>query len=106
MAAFGCFSGGDGPDVTGCPSLDGLIAHWKLDEGEGTVAHDCHSDYDCSFAGDPQWATGHVGGALVFDGADDYLDCGNDPAFNITEAITLEAWININTSGLDQEVTS
>lgn len=29
----------------------------------------------------------------VFDGVDDYIDCGNDASLNITDAITLEAWV-------------
>ena len=28
-----------------------------------------------------------------FDGVDDYVDCGNAPSLNITEAITIEAWV-------------
>jgi hypothetical protein len=30
---------------------------------------------------------------LEFDGTDDYVDCGNNEALNITDAITIEAWV-------------
>ncbi len=30
--------------------------------------------------------------ALTFDGDNDYINCGNDPSLNITDAITIEAW--------------
>ena len=33
------------------------------------------------------------GYALIFDGVDDYVDCGNNPSLNITDAITIEAWV-------------
>jgi len=33
--------------------------------------------------------------ALSFDGVDDYVDAGNGASLNITEALTLEAWIKI-----------
>lgn len=33
------------------------------------------------------------GDSLEFDGIDDYVDCGNHTSLNITEAITIEAWI-------------
>ncbi|MCP4104186.1 MAG: hypothetical protein GY749_01395 [Desulfobacteraceae bacterium] len=33
------------------------------------------------------------GYALHFDGKDDYADCGNDKSINITDALTIEAWI-------------
>jgi len=32
-------------------------------------------------------------GEREFDGEDDYVDCGNDESLNITNAITIEAWI-------------
>jgi hypothetical protein len=62
------------PDI---PITDpNLMGWWKLDEGEGTTAvdwsgHDRHG----GFEGDPQWALGHDGGALEFDG-DDHVDTG------------------------------
>lgn len=31
--------------------------------------------------------------ALKFDGIQDYINCGNDPSLNITDAITIEAWV-------------
>ena len=40
------------------------------------------------------WATnGKYGGALSFDGVNDYVDAGNAPSLNITDAITISAWI-------------
>ncbi len=52
-----------------------LIAHWKLDETEGVVAHDDASNYDGQLQGDPEWRAsgGAVDGALQFDGVNDYV---------------------------------
>lgn len=36
---------------------------------------------------------GKIAKAQEFDGVDDYVDCSNDPSLNITEEITIEAWI-------------
>ena len=36
---------------------------------------------------------------LRFDGVDDYVDCGNDSSLNITDAITLEAWVKPESFG-------
>jgi len=33
---------------------------------------------------------------LSLDGVDSYVDCGNDPRFDITDEITLAAWIKVN----------
>jgi hypothetical protein len=52
-----------------------LLAHWALDEKEGTVAHDNAGQNDALTVGGPTWQPGNgiVGGALAFDGVDDCL---------------------------------
>ncbi|MCP4608884.1 MAG: M28 family peptidase [Planctomycetes bacterium] len=54
----------------------GLIAHWKLDEIEGTVVHDSAGYNDAYVIGDPVWLPegGMVDGALQLDGIDDYVN--------------------------------
>jgi len=54
----------------------GLIAHWKLDETEGFVAHDSTGAHDCFvMAVNPLWQPtgGKIDGALELDGIDDYV---------------------------------
>jgi prepilin-type N-terminal cleavage/methylation domain-containing protein len=34
-----------------------------------------------------------LGNALQFDGVDDYVDCGNNASLNITDEITISAWL-------------
>jgi len=50
-----------------------LIAYWKLDEVEGTIAADKAGTNNGTLVGDPIWqpAGGKVGGALQLDGVDD-----------------------------------
>jgi len=46
--------------------------------------------------------SGRVDGSRDFDGVNDYVDCGNDESLNITDAITIEAWVklgNLTNSG-------
>jgi len=52
-----------------------LIAHWALDESEGIIAYDSAGVCDAYLNGDPAWQpdVGMVGGALMFDGVDDYV---------------------------------
>jgi N-acetylneuraminic acid mutarotase len=52
-----------------------LIAHWALDEADGIIAYDSGGACDAYLVGDPVWQpdAGHVGGALMFDGVDDYI---------------------------------
>ena len=73
-----------------------LVAYWRLDEGSGTTANDStgHGN-DGTFHGDPQWVVGYLGGALEFDGTDDWLDCGSDPSLDLT-TWTIAFWLNVN----------
>jgi len=50
-----------------------------------------------TIVGDPIFVDGPAGygTALDFDGDGDYVDCGNSPMFDITDAITVAAWVNI-----------
>ena len=52
-----------------------LMAHWRLDETEGAVARDSLGRNDATLNGNPLWQPegGQVGGALQFDGVDDYV---------------------------------
>jgi hypothetical protein len=71
------------------------VGYWTFDDGAGTVALDSSGKgNDGTLVGDPQWVAGILGGALDFDGDGDYVDCGNDAIFNITDAFTLSVWIN------------
>ena len=44
-------------------------------------------------------ASGMVDGADEFDGSNDYINCGNDNSLDITDAITIEAWIYHQSGG-------
>jgi len=76
----------------------GLIAYWSFDEGSGSIAHDSVGGNNGTIYG-AQWTGRKVGGALNFDGQDDYVgvpdaDC-LDPVS--TQEITLSSWVNIST---------
>jgi hypothetical protein len=72
-----------------------LVGWWMFDEGSGTVAKDSsgHGN-DGTLNGGPQWVPGYSGGALKFDGIDDYVDCGNDASLDLT-AWTIALWLNV-----------
>ena len=71
-----------------------LVGWWRFDEGSGTVANDS-SGYgnDGTLNGDPLWAVGMLGGALEFDGTDDYIEVPDNESFQLWERFTLAAWI-------------
>ncbi|MHC4158981.1 MAG: LamG domain-containing protein [Planctomycetota bacterium] len=72
-----------------------LIAHWKFDEGSGTTAYDSAGDNDGTLVNGPVWTTGQIGGALEFDGTNDYVVISNEENFDFGSDIdfTISLWI-------------
>ena len=73
---------------------EGMVSFWKFDEGSGTTAYDSYDGNDGALINGPFWTTGQVGGALSFDGEDDYVSIPSSASLDITQAITVEMWIN------------
>ena len=71
---------------------DGLIAHWKFDEGSGTTAFDSSEDNNGSLVNGPAWSSGRLGQAIDFDGSDDYVTYG-DVLDVGTSNFTIAAWV-------------
>jgi hypothetical protein len=73
----------------------GPAGWWKFDETSGLYANDSSvNDLKGLLFNGPARVTGHIGGALKFDGIDDYVDVLNDPNLNPSSAITVAVWIN------------
>ncbi|UCG55810.1 MAG: tail fiber domain-containing protein [Phycisphaerales bacterium] len=68
-----------------------LVAHYEF---EGNANDSAGSNHGTEI-GNPTYGPGVFGQAINLDGDGDYVDCGNDPAFNITGEITVAAWVNI-----------
>ena len=87
-------------------STEYIVAHWKLDEIEGGIAYDSVGDNDGILYGNPIWQPmgGMLGGALEFDGDNDYVDCGANPILALTDAVSISAWIKVAAQGADHKV--
>jgi hypothetical protein len=86
-------------DPAGCMDF-GLAGHWDMDEGSGSVINDKSGNNNHgALANGPKWTEGREGGALAFDGKDDYVGCGNDSDLNPTDALTIEFWAKTNGVG-------
>ena len=72
---------------------DGLAAHYTFDEGSGGVATDITGNGNDGTIHGARYVENGSGHCLVFDGVDDYVNCGHGPSLNVTDQITLEAWI-------------
>jgi hypothetical protein len=77
------------------PDDAALVAHFTLD---GDVTDNSGNNLNGTISGGPVYAEGIAGGALQFDGSDDYVDCTNNVAFDvIDDTITVAAWIKVYT---------
>jgi len=72
----------------------GPVAHWDMDEGSGSTINDKSGNGNDGTISGATWTQGKYGSALSFDGVDDYVDAGNDSSLNITDVVTIEAWVN------------
>jgi Tol biopolymer transport system component len=78
----------------------GVVAHWRLDEAEGGIAHDSAGGNNGTLHNGPQWrpAGGKINGALQFDGIDDYVS--TDYVLNPNEGeFSVFVWIRGGSPG-------
>jgi Concanavalin A-like lectin/glucanases superfamily len=69
---------------------NGLVGYWSFDEGSGTIATDSSgNDNTATLVNGPIWASGEIGGALSFDGVDDYVSF----ASQAQSTISISAWV-------------
>jgi hypothetical protein len=69
------------------------VGWWKFDESGGSIAYDSAGNNDGTIYGATR-TTGKINGALNFDGADDYVDCGNDASLDPGSGpFAVSAWI-------------
>lgn len=86
-----------------------LVAWWKFDETEGETMSDASgNNVSGTLIGGPQWQPegGRIGGALSFDGVDDYIDCGYRESMSLINAISVSAWIKLAGPAQDQKIIS
>jgi len=68
-----------------------LVGLWHLD---GNALDYTGNSNDGTLYGGPTYFSSPMGSALLFDGLDDYVDCGGSDTLKPTENITIEMWVN------------
>ncbi|HNX27302.1 MAG TPA: hypothetical protein PKK48_07830, partial [Phycisphaerae bacterium] len=78
---------------------DSLLAHWSLDEGQGSTAADLTGNgHDGTLGGtvNPTWTDGRFDDALSFDGQNYVVvPHSSDLSFTAADSYTLSAWIYV-----------
>jgi len=75
------------------PSPAGLVAHYEF---EGDAKDSARTNHGTEY-GNPTYGAGVFGQAINLDGDGDYVNCGNKSSFELTNQITVAAWITVNT---------
>jgi len=87
------------------PDIDpGLRLHVPFTEGIGNVAKDYSRHHNHAAFTDVEWGIGKNGNAGKFNGTSAFCDCGNDESLNITDEITIEAWVKPNDISGDRAI--
>jgi hypothetical protein len=84
-------------------ATDGLVlcldaANRRSYPGTGTTWSDLAESNNGTLTNGPTFDAGN-GGSIVFDGSDDYVNCGNDSIFTLTAELTLECWVKTSYTG-------
>ena len=95
---FGSVVSGDVEVKISDALLNGLVGWWKFDEGSGTVAYDSSGNgNNGNLTNGPTWVTGKIGGALSFDGLDDYFEVPSR-TWGIDNLLSLSLWYKIEST--------
>jgi hypothetical protein len=78
----------------------GLVLSYNFEEGAGAIVHDASGNGNNGVVTSPSWTTdGRLGGALLFAGKQSLLTAPGAPSLDLTNGMTLEAWVKPSNLG-------
>ena len=99
-------AGSEGNDSSSIPGIGyGLIAHWTFDETDGTVLGGSSvNEINGTLVGfgsnsNAHWVPGKTGGALRFDGVDDYVSFPGATPLDGVRPFSFAGWIKLDQNG-------
>ena len=79
---------------------NGMVGAWAFDDGAGTSVADSSGKGNTGTAAGTTWAAGKYGGALTFSGGPtSWVTVPDNNTLDLTNALTLEAWVNPTSLG-------
>lgn len=89
------------PSVVPAPRLDqGLLAHWKMDEGTGSAVNDSAGSGHGTLTNSQRWTAGVMGPGLSF-GGKHYVSTSSAPQFSATGSFSISAWFRTSIGGAE-----
>ncbi len=86
------------------PGKTNLVGYWTLDGNINDTSG--KGNHGTVTAGTAQWVPGMVNQALQFNGGPMYVDCGAGASLNLTEAVTVTAWIKMDFTAGDRKIAA
>lgn len=84
------------PTIAQANIRDGLVGWWKMDEGSGTTTADSSGQGNTgTLINTPIWVNGIKGGAISFNGSNQYVTAATSGLPSGTASRTLSGWIYI-----------
>jgi large repetitive protein len=81
--------------TTTLTTVAGLVAAYSFDEGTGTTVNDLSGNGNVGTVVNATWTSAaKYGNALVFNGTNSIVTVPNSATLQLTNAMTLEAWVN------------
>jgi hypothetical protein len=100
VASVAALTGCGPPGVAGDSGDRGLALLYSFDARSGTVVQDLSGNGHHGTAFGATWADGRFGGALAFDGVDDYVQSVGYFPFGDANGLTVEAWLKLDRNRL------
>ncbi len=93
-----------GPATWSFTTGSNLMAAYGFNEGSGTTANDSSGNGNTGTVSNGTWVTsGKYGGALQFNGSNSLVTVNDAPSLDLTNSMTLEAWVNPSQVGSSWE---
>ena len=87
-------------EAPSCPAPAGLVGAWGFDETSGTTTTDASTAGNAgTISGATRSTSGRFGGALTFDGVNDWVTVNDAPSLRLSTGMTASAWVNPSTLG-------
>jgi uncharacterized protein YjdB len=98
QATYGGFSGNATATVNTTPPPTGLVAAYAFNEGVGNTVTDASGHGNTGTISGATWtASGKFGGALSFNGSSSWVTVNDAASIDLTNGVTLEAWVKLST---------
>ena len=83
---------------------DNLVAYWSFDDQDNPGFDEIDNGSPLQSYGATWTSNGHIGGAMSFDGVNDYMETSTEFTVNTGEPRTVSAWVYLRSTGVGRGI--